>query len=459
MMVAFSNCTSILSGIFVGFLVPKILSINDYGMYKTFTLYMTYVGFFSLGIIDGIVLQYGGVDYESLDRRRFRSYFLWYNIVHLCFAVLLLFLGFLAQNVSVSFILLMLSVNMWAVNVLGYYQQISQITQRFKEFSLRKILQNIFNIISVLVLYFLHRNGVQIRYSYYIVLIVIVNLMLSIWYFFTYHDISFGERYSLKETKRDIFGLMKNGFPLLFANLLSTLILTLDRQFVNLLFDKEIYAVYAFAYNMLAIVTVATSAFSVVLYPALKRTSNTKLKDSYSGFIQIIEILVGFALFVYFPLDCIVNQFLPNYIDSLPIFRIVFPGLIISSAITVIMHNYYKTMGQNITYFKRSIVVLVISGIANVVAFGIFRTTYSISVASIVVMVFWYIYIESYFVKVFQYKRYKSLFYVLIVMGIFYFTTSISQPFIGCLAYLGSFGIITYIFFRKDAKDLIGIIK
>lgn len=73
--VALSNCTTIVSGLVVGFLIPKILSIEDYGMYKTFSLYTTYIGFFSMGIIDGIVLDYGGKDYGQLKRSKFRSFF------------------------------------------------------------------------------------------------------------------------------------------------------------------------------------------------------------------------------------------------------------------------------------------------------------------------------------------------------------------------------------------------
>ena len=60
--VMMSNCSTILSGVFIGLLIPKIISVEGYGFYKTFTLYMTYVGIFHLGIADGIVLKYGGFD-------------------------------------------------------------------------------------------------------------------------------------------------------------------------------------------------------------------------------------------------------------------------------------------------------------------------------------------------------------------------------------------------------------
>ena len=77
--VALSNCSTIVSGIVVGFLIPKILSVYGYGMYKTFTLYTTYIGFFSLGIIDGIVLDYGGFNYDELNCEKFRSFFKCWN--------------------------------------------------------------------------------------------------------------------------------------------------------------------------------------------------------------------------------------------------------------------------------------------------------------------------------------------------------------------------------------------
>lgn len=66
--VAASNIIVLFSGVLVGFLLPKIIGITDYGYYKTYTLYATYVGMFHFGISDGIYLKYGGKDYSQLDR-------------------------------------------------------------------------------------------------------------------------------------------------------------------------------------------------------------------------------------------------------------------------------------------------------------------------------------------------------------------------------------------------------
>ena len=70
--VGISNLFTILSGIIVGFVIPKIMGLEDYGYYKTFTLYVSYVGLFHLGFIDGIYLKYGGVSYDDFDKCQFQ---------------------------------------------------------------------------------------------------------------------------------------------------------------------------------------------------------------------------------------------------------------------------------------------------------------------------------------------------------------------------------------------------
>ena len=125
--VTLSNITTILAGIVVGMLLPKIISVTDYGWYKTFTLYTTYIGFFSLGIIDGIVLKHGGDDFEQLDRPLFRSYFKWYLCIHLLFAAILVVTAFILHDSDYSFICVMLALYLIAANFSGYFQQISHL--------------------------------------------------------------------------------------------------------------------------------------------------------------------------------------------------------------------------------------------------------------------------------------------------------------------------------------------
>ena len=158
--VLFSNIVNIISGIVVGFIIPVVLDVEGYGFYKTFTLYVSYIGFFSLGIIDGIVLKYGSKNYNELNRERFRSYFFWYFIIHLIFTVFLIILSLFIFQGEHRFIFLLFAIDIIATNVFGYFQQISQITMRFNELSIRTIVKSLLTILSVVILYVLHKNNI-----------------------------------------------------------------------------------------------------------------------------------------------------------------------------------------------------------------------------------------------------------------------------------------------------------
>lgn len=457
--VALSNITTIVAGIIIGFIIPKVLTVSGYGFYKTFTLYVTYTGMFSMGIIDGIVLDYGGCDYHTYDRRFFRSIFRWYLLIHLIWIIILFIVCSFLGDKNYQFIVIMIAFYMFFANIVGYFQQISQITQRFKEYSVAKAIQSSMVVVSGLLmvaLFFFTEDLVD--YRIFVGLTTLVFVIVAFGYICIYRDIVFGPSLPLHNTRGDLFHFSKIGFPLLFANLCGTLILTLDRQIVNIFFPNEEYAIYAFAYNLLSLITVATSAISTVLYPMLKRTTPENLKRNYSELISIILVFVYAALIVYFPLCAFISWFLPKYIDSLVIFRVIFPGLAISSAITIVMHNYYKTLGDNLKYFKRSLLVLVLSILADIVAYQLFKSTVAISLASIFTILVWYLYIEKYFVVNYAYSRVNNFLYLLFLAGGFYLITCISNWIVSGIIYAVYFFAVTFIMQRDiliKAKEFI----
>ena len=444
-----SNIATILAGLIIAFVLPKIITVEGFGYYKTFTLYVTYLGLFSLGIVDGIVLDYGGYNYDELDRPLFRCYYKWYVLITVFFSLIIVLLAFLFDDWNLRFIIISLALNLIAVNISGFFQNISQITQRYKEYSWRRILQSIFNVVVIIAMYLFYLSNGLDDYKAYVISLVVVNLCLTIWYVYTYRDIVFGNSNPLLAESHTVLHLIKIGFPLLFANLSSTLLLTLDRQFVNILFDTKSYAIYAFSYSMLSLVTVATSAISTVLYPTLKRSSLEYMQNHFSSFISIISCFVFFLLVLYYPLKWFITWYLPNYIDSLIIFRIIFPGLGISSVVTVIMHNYYKVLGKNMIFFKRSIVTILLALVLNILFYYFFKTTIAISVASIITLFFWYIYSEWYFRNMYSYKGNKNLIYIILMVGSFYVSTSISKDILGISLYFVFYMVVTLIFFKS----------
>ncbi len=453
--VSISNLVKLFSGVLVGFLLPKIIGISDYGYYKTFTLYASYVGLFGIGIVDGIYLKYGGKSYHDLDRKKFRLFSKVIIVIQLLFCFLGIIVALILFEDDLSFIFICVAVYLFVGNVTGYYQIISQITGRFTELSFRNIIYSVLTAISVLALWLAGRFfHLEISYRYYTFLYVAIFALLAIWYSYTYRDITFGKSSKLSNQLNEIACFIKSGIPLLIANLCSTLVLTLDRQFVNILFDNTTYAIYAFAYNMLALVTTATGAISTVIYPVLRNKSNDELIKQYPELISLILVIVFVCLLGYFPLCWFVDLFLPQYHDSLAIFRIIFPGLSISSAITIVMHNYYKIIGENMRYFIYSVLALFISTIANYCAYTIWKTTASISIASVFTLIVWYIIVERYFVKRFKIPWVKNILYLVTMLLAFYVITGTSNYYIGFIVHTLVSITITFLFNKKRVVDL-----
>ena len=446
--VAVSNVAKLLAGVLAGFLLPKMMGVNDYGMYKSFTLYATYVGLFQIGFADGIYLKYGGKTYENLNKSSFRLYTRVFWLIELGVSLISLIVGLAFFSGEYRFIIAWLSLCLFTTNIICYYQMISQITSRFSELSFRNIIQSLLTSTAIIALFIIHMIAKNdISYKVYVIIYNSINVLLLVWYVFTYRDILFGKKSAeKKEENISLRGIFLSGLPLMVANLCSTFILTIDRQFVNVLFETDVYAVYAFAYNLLSLITIALSAISVVLYPSLKKSNKDSLRDNYSNLVSAILILVFFCLLSYFPLCWFIEWFLPKYCNALPIFRIILPGLAISSSVTVVMHNYYKTLGKNLEFFIKSVVILVLSFIANLVAYSIFKTTISISVASVFVMVVWYLICEERFVKEYKVRWFKNFMYLVIVSCGFYCTTLYNNTWSALLVYALLFASTTFAF-------------
>lgn len=458
LIVGLSNVLILLSGILVGFVVPKIMGDTNYGFYKVYTLYLSYVGLFHFGFIDGMFVIYSGNKYEKLNYNYFRFFTRFIICVETVIALIISLVSLFFLKSNYGYVFLFVGISLLATNVAKYYQFISQMTGRFKELSIRNTIQACLQAVSVIVFFILVYFGVisQLSFKIYILVYSLILIILAIWYIVTYRKILLGKVIYNEEVRNDIKKFFIIGFPLMIANIISSLILTFDRQFVSILvnFNKytiEEYGVYSFAYTMLALISTLIAAISTVLYPTIKSFSHERLKNDYNKLICIIAIVTSASLLTYQPLCFIVERWLPNYIDSLNIFRIILPGIILSSCITMIMFNYYKTLGKHVLFFVQSLVILVLSIVANLIAVFIGDKLEYISGASIIVMIIWY-FITNYFIaKKLELNTFKNTTYIAIIICSFYFITYfISNVFISFAVYLFVYFVISLMFYKNE---------
>lgn len=460
LIVAISNLIKLLAGILIAFVIPGTMGTEQYGFYKTYILYLGYVGLFHFGFIDGIYLIYAGVKYNSLNKLAFRRYTRVLLFIESAIAFIGIFISLFILNTNGGYLLLFISASALVTNIITYYQYISQVTERFLELSIVNTAQAVLEIVVVSFFVIMQRLGyLVLDYRLFVLVWFLMLSSVAIFYVIRYRDITFGKCNSLKMERRNILKFFAIGFPLMIASFAASVILTFDKQFVRFLVDfKAIiiddFGIFAFAYTSLQVVLTVISAISTVLYPTIKNYSEDKLKNDYNKLIAIIAILTSFCLLVYQPLCFIVERFLPQYVDSLPILRAIIPSVIFTSCVTMIMFNYYKREGKNLKFFIISIIILGLAIGADYLAYYLSHELYWISQVSVMVLGIWYLVSDFFIAKRFRIKTFKNIIYIALIVASYYLVTAfVLNIYISFALYFVIFAILTILFYFKYIKN------
>ena len=421
------NLFVLLSSVLVGLVVPKLMGIVNYGYYQIFTLYMTYTSLLHAGFIDGVLLVHGGESYDEIDKERFRLNTRFFTAFQAVVSLLVIAAACLFMKGIYRYIFIMVGADTLVVNVTKYFQFVSQCTMRFREWSLRKVIQAGLKISIVLLFILLHRMGRidELSCLSFTAAVVVIDTLLLLWYISTYREITFGESLPLRGNWSGLTIYFRLGIMLTIAYEVSTLILSLDRQFVSILFDTGTYGIYSFAYRMVYMVTTVVTAVSTVLFPTLKRKTKEQVIGAFDSTMALISIVVFAAMAGYYPLCLFIRYFLGEYAQSLVYFRILFPGIALTSCITAIIFNYYKVLNRNGLYFVICCLVLGFAAVSNYTFYLIMKTPAAFSIASIITLFVWYLGAEWYLVRKYRVKWVRNLAYICLMTALFYVITAV----------------------------------
>lgn len=385
-----NNVITLLKGLLVSFMLPKILSMPEYSEYKIFALYISYVGLFHFGLVDGICVRLAGKTVEEIGESRIRMYTRLLLILEVIIsAALVVIAGFL---VSSSYYWIVFFVALYTVihNMHMYILSVMQITMQFKKYTYVGVMNNVVQLFVVLILWMFSKFEMATGNSY-IALFIFGEAVTLAYSMIQIPNLFFGGTEKIRENYREIRDMLAAGIPLLAAGIVATLILNIGRQFVSALYSKEDYAIYAFTYSITQLITTLISALSIVLYPSLKKSDEDTMRDSYGVLTMGIAVMV-FGVFVFSPvLDVFIKWFLPQYEHSLVILDCIFPSMVTISILQIVIVNYYKALEKTTWYLCVSIGALLVSFLLNVLGHRMWGQMEAIALVSVVTCFLWYI--------------------------------------------------------------------
>ena len=130
--------------------------------------------------------------------------------------------------------------------------------------------------------------------------------------------------------------------------------------------------------------TTVVSAVSTVFFPYLNRKSKNKAIQEYNNNVSIILLMIYFVILIYYPVHVFIYLYLPDYTSSLSFFRILLPGVEISSCISLVIFNYYKILNESKKYLLFGIFILAFSIFLNWLFYILFHSPMAVAIASLI---------------------------------------------------------------------------
>jgi O-antigen/teichoic acid export membrane protein len=444
--VMIANIICLVINLLTNFLVPKFVSIDSYSMIKTYALYLNYAGFFSAGYNDGMYLQNGGKDLNTIKKKRLADNFFNY-IILICLMLVLVLAGGIILNDT---IIIAFAFGMFAYNILGYLKSLYQATGEFRAYGRALNIEKFTVFIFTMGLIFvLHTDN----YKLFIWVQVIVSILVSV-YLFTKLEQKLKfiklSRFKLSEYKENI----SSGFILMLGNFSSGIFTGLDRWFVKFLLTSTDFAMFSFAVSMESVINTFISPITVSMYnyfckdPSVESIKRIKKLTLIWGFIMIAAA---------FPAKWILENFLQNYIRANNVVFILFAAQVFYVIVKGIYVNVYKAEKKQSLYLKQMIAMIVVGTMLNTVFYLMFKNMVCIAAATLVTAIIWMYMCElrSALLR-FGWKENIS---IMILIVVYLFCGYCMESIIGCIVYCIVLFIVCFVFMNDTIRYVVKLGK
>ncbi len=456
-MVISSNLLTLLVSLFMGFVIPKYLSVDDYAYYHIYQLYIAYAGFFHLGLVNGIYLKYGHLDVDELPVNDFRKYSRAMVILQLGMAALLLVILFLLfpedRNIGVAYAFTI--VNIPLMNIKWFYSSINQFTKRFVIDSAVTYMQNVLQCVMVAAVIIFS------LYNYLVLLIAVTLINLICMIAVMIQNKQFVNVFAItkEETKpdRSVGSLIKGGFFFMISEFVAIIILGIDSIFVQNLFTLTDFAMYSFAVSIISVMYTLISTVSNLIYPYLVRVDDDKYAKYYTLMSDVLTFVALMSMLAFYVAKFLVIHWLDKYEASLFIASILFGTVIFRTLIMLVCGNYFKVLKMTKEYTKNNFFSIVLAFVLDFLAYIIFKDCTYIAYASLLAFIIWYVVTDFVFIKRLQIEKktcFNRYLCIAICLTLFYSLFRVSDI-IAFVIYMIVAAVVCIVCFRKHIREIV----
>ena len=438
LIILLANVLNLVFNILTNFILPKHLSVDSYSAIKTFQLYVSFFGIFSIGYADGMYLRYGGKELKDIDNSELRAELNTMRLFLLIESVMLIIFSiFIWDRIFFSFALTIISLNMS-----GCYINLFQAVGEFKKYGRIMNLTTGLTFAVNILLVFLFKTD-----NYFIYLLCYVGVNTFIWLCLEY----LAHKSIRSATKPKLFSLplfvtnVKSGILLMIGNFSSILLTSMDRWFVKLMMDSFQFAQYSFAVSLEGFLNAATTPITITLYNFFCRKNDVKTVISARKLILIFASLI---ISLAFPAKFVIEIYLNNYMDSLQVLFILFGAQIFFIPNKAVYVNLYKAKRKQKLYFIKLVAVIICGAILNGVFVYFLHIKEAFAYATLVSSFIWICLSQL------DFKEYrvdmKEVLYVFIEIFAFILSGYFFSAIIGFAIYFLITVVVSFLLFKSE---------
>jgi O-antigen/teichoic acid export membrane protein len=371
---------TLLAGLFnvaLIFVVPKLISVENYGYWRMFGLYAAYVGFMHFGFADGALLRWAGHPIEEFHHEigPALNYLFWQHVIvlgPLCAIAVFMLRG------PLRFVVIAVAIFALVFNLGTQLQYGLQAAKIFRPVAISAVMAPALFLASVL----LWRSKWQTDYR------EITTFYIAGWLIVLFFLLAWIKPWGCAKVGAPVRGLARecllSGWPIVMANMGVMLIMFADRLAVSWAATIQDFAQYSLAASAMAVPLTAIQACNNVFFSHLAGVTQEVRKRIYGVTSRTLLMAWAILLPYYFALDFFVHHFLPKYAPSLAYARILLLGIPFLAAIQILQTSYAFLNAVQKQFMVWTGVVLVLSlGITSFAAFqaGSLRIVAGVQVA------------------------------------------------------------------------------
>lgn len=448
----FANLLYLIVSAVMVIIIPKLVSLNDYGMWQLFLFYFSYLGFFHFGWEDGIYLRYAGNEFEELPGKRFSGQFYAITFLQIILAAIVSSVGKIFVQDSQKLYVLLCAV--WLaplVNFNNLCNFILQITNQIKEYAKLVALERLMLLLGAfLFIIVLGRNHFLDMYIAQVGAIAVTAIAGS-WFC---RKIFFFPPDPLKQILQEAEKNISVGSKLLTANIANMLIIGIVRYGISWGWDVATFGKVSLTLGISNFLMVFINSVSVVFFPIVKRMDQARRESVYMDIRNALTFILFGGLLFYYPIRSILAWWLPKYADSLVYMSILFPVCVFESKMGLLINTYLKSMRQEALMLKINIVSVMVSAIVTWLTVVVFHNL-DIAIFSVVFLYAFRCFLAEFWIgKLLHLQLYRKIAVDCGMCAIFILSGWCFANML-CISIYGAFFVLYAVLHYKELKNVV----